>query len=108
MLSRNCRGRGANHAAIFRPARLPTNPSGRRIVLINRSKAHGASAGNQRQRAAREQREEQERRKWSRNIHPPDLDRSTVGRRIDDDDDEGVADFEESDQIVIRHLGRRW
>ncbi|HEY2425670.1 MAG TPA: hypothetical protein VGI09_07210 [Pseudolabrys sp.] len=61
------------------------------------------------QRAAREQREEQERRKWSRNTHPPDLDRSTVGRRIDDDDDEGVADFEdESDQIVIRHLGRRW
>ena len=61
------------------------------------------------QRAAREQREEQERRKWSRNTYPPDLDRSTVGRRIDDDDDEGVADFEdESDQIVIRHLGRRW
>ena len=61
------------------------------------------------QRTAREQREEPERRKWSRNAYPPDLDRSTVGRRIDDDDDEGVADFDdESDQIVIRHLGRRW
>jgi hypothetical protein len=61
------------------------------------------------QRAAREQREEQERRKWSRNAYPPDLDRSTVGRRIDDDDDEGVADFDdEPDQIVIRRPGRRW
>jgi hypothetical protein len=61
------------------------------------------------QRAAREQRDEPERRKWSRNAYPPDLDRSTVGRRIDDDDDEGVADFDdESDQIVIRRLGRRW
>ncbi|MFY9755127.1 MAG: BA14K family protein, partial [Pseudolabrys sp.] len=59
------------------------------------------------QRAARDQRDEPERRKWSRNAYPPDLDRSTVGRRIDDD--EGVADFDdESDQIVIRHLGRRW
>jgi hypothetical protein len=61
------------------------------------------------QRAAREQRDEPERRKLSRNAYPPDLDRSTVGRRIDDDDDESVADFDdESDQIVIRRLGRRW
>jgi hypothetical protein len=59
------------------------------------------------QRAARDQRDEPERRKWSRNAYPPDLDRSTVGRRIDDD--ESVADFDdESDQIVIRRLGRRW
>jgi hypothetical protein len=61
------------------------------------------------QRAARGQRDEPERRKWSRNAYPPDLDRSTVGRRIIDEDDEGVADFDdESDQIVIRRLGRRW
>jgi hypothetical protein len=59
------------------------------------------------QRAARDQRDEPDRRKWSRNAYPPDLDRSTVGRRIDDD--ESVADFDdESDQIVIRRLGRRW
>lgn len=61
------------------------------------------------QRAARELRDEPERRKWSRNAYPPDLDRSTVGRRIDDDDAEGVADFDdESDQIIIRRLFRRW
>jgi len=61
------------------------------------------------QRAAREQRDEATRRKWSRNAYPPDLDRSTVGRRIDNDDDEGAADFDdESDQIVIRRLFRRW
>ena len=33
-------------AAIFRPAPAPTNRSGHRIVPTNRSKAHGASAGN--------------------------------------------------------------
>jgi len=61
------------------------------------------------QRAAREQRDEATRRKWSRNAYPPDLDRPTVGRRIDNDDDEGAADFDdESDQIVIRRLFRRW
>jgi hypothetical protein len=60
------------------------------------------------QRAAHEQREEPGRRKWSRNA-PLHLDRATVGRRIDADDDEGVADFDdEPDQIVVRRLGPRW
>jgi hypothetical protein len=59
------------------------------------------------QRTAREQREEPERRKWSRELG--DVDRSTVGQRIGDDDDEGAADFHDSsDWIVVRHLSPRW
>jgi hypothetical protein len=59
------------------------------------------------QRTAREQREEPERRKWSRELR--DVDRSTVGQRIGDDDDEGAADFHDSsDWIVVRRLSPRW
>jgi hypothetical protein len=61
------------------------------------------------QRTAREQRDELERRKWSRDVYPRELDRSTVGRRIDDDDDEGATEFDDdSDRIVIRRFGPRW
>jgi hypothetical protein len=61
------------------------------------------------QRTARGQRDEPERRKWSRDvIYPRGVDRSTVERRIDDED-EDAADFDESPvPIVIRRLGPRW
>jgi hypothetical protein len=61
------------------------------------------------QRTAREQRDESG-RKWSRDVvYPRGVDRSTVGRRIDDDDDDNVADFnDDADRIVIRRLGPRW
>ncbi|HEV8464072.1 MAG TPA: BA14K family protein [Pseudolabrys sp.] len=59
------------------------------------------------QRTAREQREEPERRTWSRELR--DVDRSTVGQRIGDDDDEGAADFHDaSDWIAVRRLSPRW
>jgi BA14K-like protein len=61
------------------------------------------------QRTAREQRNEPERRKWSRDVYPRELDRSTVGRRIDDDDDEGATELDDdSDRIVIHRFGPRW
>jgi hypothetical protein len=62
------------------------------------------------QRTAREQRGEPERRKWSREVvYPRGVDRSTVGRRIDNDhEDDNAADFDnDADRIVIR-LGPRW
>jgi hypothetical protein len=42
---------------------------------------------------AREQREQRERRRWSRDTNVRYLDRSTVGRRLDDDDE-----FDDSDR----------
>jgi hypothetical protein len=62
------------------------------------------------QRTAREQRDEPERRKWSRDVvYPRGVDRSTIGRRIEDDDDDSAADFDDdTDRIVIRRLGPRW
>jgi hypothetical protein len=62
------------------------------------------------QRTAREQRDEPERRKWSRDVYPRELDRSTAGRRIDDDDDGGATEFDDdSDRVVIiRRFGPRW
>lgn len=62
------------------------------------------------QRTARGQRDESERRKWSRDvIYPHGVDRSTVGRRIDDEDDYNAADFDgDTVPIVIRRLGPRW
>ena len=62
------------------------------------------------QRTAREQRDEPERRKWSRDVYPRELDRSTAGRRIDDDDDAGATEFDDdSDRVVIiRRFGPRW
>jgi len=61
------------------------------------------------QRTAREQRDEPERRKWSRDVYPREPDRSIAGRRIDDDDDEGATEFDDdSDRIVIRRFGPRW
>ena len=46
------------------------------------------------QQMVREEREQRERRTWSRNTDARHLDRSTVGRRLDDDND---AELEESD-----------
>jgi hypothetical protein len=60
------------------------------------------------QRTARE-REDSERRKRTRDISPWDVDRSTMGSRIDDEDDEGAADFDDdSERVVIRRLSPRW
>ena len=66
------------------------------------------------QRTAREQRDEPERRKWSRDVnYPRNADRSTVGRRMDVDDDDDAdraANFDDdADRIVIRRFfGPRW
>jgi BA14K-like protein len=66
------------------------------------------------QRTAREQKDEPERRKWSRDVnYPRNADRSTVGRRMDlddDDDDDRAANVDEdADRIVIRRFfGPRW
>jgi hypothetical protein len=62
------------------------------------------------QRTAHGQREESERRKWSKDfVYPRGVDRSTVGRRIDDGDDDNAADLDEGAiPIVIRRLGPRW
>jgi BA14K-like protein len=46
------------------------------------------------QQMVRDEREQRERRTWSRNTDARHLDRSTVGRRLDDDDD---AELEDSD-----------
>jgi hypothetical protein len=67
------------------------------------------------QRTAHEQRDEPERRKWSREVnYPRNADRATGGRRMDDADDaddDRAANFnEDADRIMIRRFGfgPRW
>jgi len=62
------------------------------------------------QRTMRGQMNESERRKWNRDIiYPRGVDRSTMGRRIDDENDDNAADFDEGTvPIVVRRLGPRW
>jgi hypothetical protein len=57
---------------------------------------------------AREQSKQRERRRWNRDTDALYLDRSTVGRRLDDDD-EDHDEFEDSDRRPLGFflLGRR-
>jgi hypothetical protein len=59
------------------------------------------------QPTAREQNQETERRKWSRDVGPPDVDRS-VRWRTDDTADQSDLDDDDSGPIVIRRSGPRW
>ena len=63
------------------------------------------------QRTARDQREEPERRTWSRDSQPPNVERAVRSRGDTDDeiDDSAPGDDDDSDQlIVIRRQGPRW
>jgi BA14K-like protein len=60
------------------------------------------------QRVVRDPGEQPERRKWSRDAGPRQVER-TVKWRIDDEDDEIEPDFDGADRvIVIRRPGSRW
>ncbi|MGB6349980.1 MAG: BA14K family protein [Pseudolabrys sp.] len=63
------------------------------------------------QRTAREQRDEPERRTWSRDLQQRNVERAVKSRVDSDDeiDDSALSDDEDSDQIiVIRRQGPRW
>lgn len=63
------------------------------------------------QQATREQREQSGQRKWTRDADPRDVERSTVGRRTFDDDDESEPDFADDGpdrSVIVIRRGLRW
>ncbi len=63
------------------------------------------------QQATREQREQPGQRKWTRDADPRDVERSTVGRRTFDDDDESEPDFADDGpdrSVIVIRRGLRW